>query len=724
MKHNTILRVLALAVSILASVAHVAAQEWDYDSAWEDTLQTSRVSAVKEKIRNTTQTGLMRLDSRKLNAGYAVFGTPDVIKTLQLMPGVAAGSELMSGLYVHGGDGYDNLFLLDGVPLYNISHFGGLFSSFNTDVIDNLDFYKSGFPARFGGKLSSVVDVQTREGNMQKWSGSASIGLIDGRLQVEGPLVKGKTSINVALRRTWLDLITTPIIKYANIVYKMGDNGFGGHSFMQDFNAGLTHRFSERSKLNLRFFSGKDDLAFDYKDNLDFEDDPSWFSLDMNVGWGSTTASATWDYEFSKGLTSKLLAYWTQSKSDIAYKMIVDLGESGSMDMHDENISYVRDLGVNYDFVWTPQGDGHRVRYGATGQLHRFHSSRGFSLTNKFGGMETTEGEGISLPEKQSYPGFETAAYLEDEWFLRYNITLNTGLRVSAFNTDKFYSSIEPRVALKWLLARDYSLKASYTRMTQYVHLVSAIYMDLPSNCWMPSTAGAAPMYSDQIAGGLYSTPWKDVTLNIEGWFKTMDGILAYNGSNMFYPPLTGWEQTFVSGKGKSYGLEAELSWNVDRGSLAAYYTLSRNLRKFDEFYQFWYRDRNDNKHKLNLVASWKVSDKLDFFANWNYHSGNRVTFPTHVTEGSDNFLYDVPYNTKMPDYHRLDLGANFNGHTKKGRDYTINLSVYNAYNHANAAIATFDTDNNDNYSGTGYYVGTAYGLVPILPTLSYTLHF
>ena len=189
-----------LGLLLLAAAGSLQAQEL------RDTLDASRISAIREKMRNTTQTGLMHIESKQLNSGVAVFGSPDVIKKLQMLPGVAAGNELMSGLYVHGGDGNDNLYLLDGVPLYNISHFGGLFSSFNTDVIDNLDFYKSGFPARYGGRMSSVVDVETREGNLERYHGSFSLGLIDGRVQVEGPIVKGKNSFNVGLRRTWLDV--------------------------------------------------------------------------------------------------------------------------------------------------------------------------------------------------------------------------------------------------------------------------------------------------------------------------------------------------------------------------------------------------------------------------------------------------------------------------------------------------------------------------------------
>ena len=224
-----------------------------------DTLDASRVSVIREKMRNTTLTGLMHLESKQLSSGIALFGTPDVIKKLQRLPGVAAGNELMNGLYVHGGDGNDNLFLLDGVPLYNISHFGGFFSSFNTDVIDNLDFYKSGFPARYGGRMSSVVDVETREGNMEEYHGRFSLGLIDGRIQVEGPIVKGKTSFNLGLRRSWMEVVTIPAIWYANS-RNGADNTVGGNYSMWDINARLTHRFAPGNVLNVTLYTGADNL--------------------------------------------------------------------------------------------------------------------------------------------------------------------------------------------------------------------------------------------------------------------------------------------------------------------------------------------------------------------------------------------------------------------------------------------------------------------------------
>ena len=232
-----------------------------------DTLRASRVTAEKRTREASTQTGLQRLDEKKINRGFALFNTPDIIKTLQMMPGVAAGTELMSGLYVHGGDGSDNLFLLDGVPIYQISHVGGLFSAFNSDVMETLDFYKSGFPARYGGRASSVVDVHTREGNFEKFKGTFALGLVDGRFQIEGPLVKGRTSFNLGIRRSWSEVVTVPALIIANR-REIRENGkdeanryYGGYNFT-DFNFGVTHKFSEDNRLRLNFYWGDDRMPF------------------------------------------------------------------------------------------------------------------------------------------------------------------------------------------------------------------------------------------------------------------------------------------------------------------------------------------------------------------------------------------------------------------------------------------------------------------------------
>ena len=697
-------KALAISLLLLGSLA-LQAQEV------RDTLDASRISALREKTRNTTQTGLMHIESKQLTSGIAVFGTPDVIKKLQLLPGVAAGNELMSGLYVHGGDGNDNLFLLDGVPLYNISHFGGLFSSFNTDIIDNLDFYKSGFPARYGGRMSSVVDVETREGNMQEYHGSASLGLIDGRVQVEGPIVKGKTSFNVGLRRTWMDVVTIPAIAYAN--RRNGeDQTVGGGYAMWDINARVTHRFSPGNVLNACFYTGADDLraSMERKDAS---------NMKLGVKWGSLTGSVSHFYEFSKKLKAKTALYYTQSTSDTGYNFAFLNEKEGTVTratMDDNDVASVREVGLTSNWDWYPNQYNH-VRYGLSAQYHWYHSGRAFSSSSEDNGVPSQQS---SDNVSQAYRAFEPAIYMEDELFLRYNLTLNAGLRFALFATPgKTYPSLEPRVAFKWLINNAISAKLSYTRMSQFAHLVAAVYMDLPSNSWMPSTANAKPMVSDQVAGGIYST-WGPFKFNLEGWYKTMNNVLVYNGSNTFVPPITEWEKSFTEGRGRSYGMEVEATYSKGPLTLTAYYTLSWSQRYFDAIYPGWYPDRNDNRHKVNLVASWHFAKRWEAFANWNYHSGNRITFPSHYIEvdGKKRYLYDAPYNMQLPDYHRLDVGVDFTTVFRNGHSLKVNLSVYNTYNHLNASLAFLRTDKDGKFSGM------AYGLIPIIPTFTVTYKF
>ena len=682
-----------------------------------DTLDTSYVTAVREKMRNTTQTGLMRLDGNKLRTTVAAFGTPDLIKSLQMLPGVAAGNELMSGLYVHGGDGNDNLFLLDGVPLYNIAHFGGFFSSFNTDVVENLDFYKSGFPARYGGRLSSVVDVQTSEGNMESYHGNFSLGLIDGRVQVEGPIWKDRTSFNFGLRRSWMDVLTVPVIAYVNHKNKNNPKANGGYA-MWDMNARITHRFDDKNKLNACVYWGRDNIDAGIKES----GSEAFTDMGIRTNWGSFTSSLAWESNYSKKVDAKLLAYYTQSDSDIGYSFdlgdIKDGKESSTLKFDDDNLCNVNDYGLKYDLNWHPNNSNH-VRAGAALAYHRYDTGRRYSQSGSLFGGEDSKPDENSEGEK--YKAWEPAVYIEDEIFLAYNFTVNAGVRVSMFGTDrKTWWSVEPRAALKWLISKDVCAKLSYTRMSQYIHLVSAMYIDLPTNSWMPSTPEAEPMLSDQIAGGIYLTPG-NFKINIEGWYKTMEGMLAYNGANAFYPPLVNWEKSFTSGRGESYGLEFETTYSVPKLELSAYYTLSWSWRQFDAYSASPFLDRNDNRHKVNLVGNWNFSKGWYLSFNWNWHTGNRITMPSHkvyLDVGSYSTWYESPFNAKLPDYHRLDMSLEYRWEVAEKRFVTFNLSIFNVYNHMNASFAMLDQDESGNYRGM------AYGLIPIIPTLSVAYKF
>lgn len=745
---------IILSVILMAAVPKGAAAQFMSDPPErQDTLDASRITADKQAMKhNSTQTGLVKLDSRKINPGFAVFGAPDLIKILQTLPGVASGTELMSGMYVHGGDGSDNLFLLDGVPLYQVSHLAGLFSSFNTDMIEDLDFYKSGFPARYGGRLSSVVDIRTKEGDFEKYHGNFSIGLIDGHAQVEGPLFKGKTSFNVGLRRTWADVLTIPTIKYVNHKEAKHAKAYGydpsvidGHYEMRDFNVKLTHKFSERNRLTFNFYNGRDGLRISdtepaeynrYENGGRYIYDENWNIIgerkpiethkgnDIIGGkmvWGNVTGSLNWKNELNGRLSSDITLFYTQSRSRIFVDIDTWGWENGDVitSVEDENISKINDLGFNADFLWSPH-KAHRIRFGANAQSHTYLPSRTTSTSIEMNGkalMDTSETQGMT------FSGLEASLYVEDEMELTDILKANFGVRGSLYSSPgKVWHSIEPRAALKLQVSENVSIKASYAEMSQFSHLVACTYIDLPTNCWMPSTAKVAPLKSRQVAGGVYTFLTPELKLNIEGWYKTMDHLLEYSGTNMLFPALSSWEKDFSEGKGKSYGAEVELTYDTDRTSLAAYYTLSWSLRKFDDFFAEWYNDRNDNRHKLTLMGSYKFGKRFEAYASWNYHSGSRVTFPSHIgydgtkTYGQD--IYNKPYNTKLPDYHRLDLGLNFKKTTKRGNLSTWNVSIYNAYCRLNPIMGYLDWDDKGNYFGT--YLG----VVPIIPTVSYSLKF
>lgn len=685
-----------------------------------DTIKESVITAIVNLERNSTQTGLKRIDSKDLNSGFALFSTPDVIKTLQMMPGVSSGTELLSGFYVHGGDGSDNLFLLDGVPIYQISHLVGLFSSFNTDVIENLDFYKSGFPARYGSKMSSVVDVTTKDGDFNDYHGTFAIGLIDGRFQLEGPLWKGKTSFNVGLRRTWTETITLPIFAMVNKMNKP-DKQNARYAFT-DLNAKITHKFSETNRLSANFYTGRDILKYVNDNRQEYYDmDNEYHStrdiVDISFSWGNVLGSLNWSNKISDRLSMKSIAYYSSSRSALNFSNTEIDERKNITEAGEYNTSNVHNMGLKSDWFHNLT-DRQILRYGATLQYHIYcpnstakadFTSNGHTYTNIF------------YADSLRYGTIEASVYAEDEIAFTKDFSLNAGLRYTLYSAaGKTWHSVEPRIAMKYAFSDRLTAKASYTEMSQPSHLVSSLYLDLPTNSWLPSTAKIRPSRSREVAGGIYSELSYYLHLNVEGWYKHMYDLLEYAGSYNIFPPLTGWENSFRSGNGRSWGAEIDFGFDNGRTEANVYYTLSWSQRKFEDFYHSWYRDRNDNRHKLTIMAKHKFGKRFELYGAWNYHSGNRVTMATHEIEG-DN-LYTEPNNIKLPDYHRLDVGFNFIKNTKRGNTSIWNLSVYNAYCRTNPITASGDYM----YNGDTVlsYFGVGMGMIPIIPTFSYTLKF
>ena len=680
-----------------------------------DTLSESRVTSYMNRRRTASQTGLIAIDGSHFRKGNAVLGSPDLIKELQYLPGVSGGTELLSGLYVHGGDGTDNLFLLDGVPMYQVTHLAGLVSSFNTEAIDNLDFYKSGFPARFGGKLSSVVDITTRQGNMQEYHGSFNIGLLNGGFQMEGPIVRGKTSFNVAVRRSWFDLLTIPLNIITNMKQPYGDSK-NVHYSMTDLNASLTHFFDPDSRLSFNIFAGNDRLLYDWKDlqvkywEGERHVGESGYTLDSD--WGNILASLNWDKKFSDDLHFNSILYYVRSNSGLGLirkKWTMD--ESSPIitdDQHiDSNFSKMHEFGAKAELDWIPS-QYHHINVGAAFSGRIFNPIREFSKTT-LKNNEQVYADDDSYTVR--YDAQEALVHASDEIAIASCLKANIGLRYAFFAQDAYtHHSIEPRAALRFQLAPIAALKMSYTEMSQAVHLVRANYIDLPMSVWLPSTANVAPMKSRQAAAGIYLDLPHNISLNVEGYWKRMTDIYEYSGLDGFFPDLSDWERQLLQGVGRSYGAEVEARWRTHKIDLAAYYTLSWTERYFEGIYHDWYPARNDNRHKLTLSATRKFSDRFEMYAGWHYHTGDRATIPTQLM--GDEEFYDSPYNYKMSDYHRLDLGFNFHRTTKRGNQSTWNLTLYNAYCRMNPMFAYVDTEL------------VEMSLIPIIPSFNYTLRF
>lgn len=715
-----------------------------------DTLPAASISEIIKLDINNTQAGLTTIDGDKFKSAFACLSSPDVLKTLQSLPGVATGTEMLSRLYVHGGDGSDNLYLLDGVPLYQVCHFGGILSSFNTDVIDNLDFFKSGFPARYGGRTSSVVDVKTREGSFTQFKGQASVGLLEGRIQLEGPIVRDKTSFNIALRRSWADALMYPISQLRNL--KQSASGTLERSMLlysfTDVNAKITHRLSDHNQLSASFFMGRDHLIRNYNSVEEDTKEPVIYKINENNSlrmiWGNILASINWRKDWSPKFNSIVMGYWSASHPDIRYHW----KEEGFYKYYESreeienkteliNRNTVDDVGVGAYFKWRPVKD-HQIRFGANMQGHLFWPTYDYYESRVNTGTPL-----FDVCQQDTVKTFcvEGSVYVEDELIITRRLKANIGFRNILYLADrKQWNFLEPRIAIKYLWYDNLNLKVSYSKMSQFLHQMASTYLDLPTNCWLPSSSELPPMFSHQLSGGSYCSITEDVHINVEGWYKVMNNLIEYFGENSVLPRLNDWTSVIYSGKGRSYGVEVDCGYETPSLIINAFYTLSWNERNIESIYYGWYRDRNDNRHKLTLQANWRLNKKWELYGAWNFHSGNRMTLPTRYIQGvyadgdgssnsfSYQWVYETPNNVKLPDYHRLDIGANIHGKTKRGQRYIWNISLYNTYCQFNPVFAVVSREgvskSHPEYD-PGYvaFKGIGTSFVPFFPSFSYKIY-
>lgn len=679
-----------------------------------DTLAESRITAILGRDRMPSGTGLERIEGVKFRRSFSALSAPDVIKTLQVLPGVSGGTEMIGGLYVHGGTGNDNLFHLDGVPMFNVSHLAGLYSSFNADVIESLDFYKSGFPSMFGGRLSSVVDVNVRDGSMSDYKGFFTVGLINGAIGFEGPIVRNRTSFNIALRQSWLDILSIPGVAIYNR-YKKDDGvnvdmGYG----LTDLNAKLTHKFADGSFLRMNIYTGQDRLRFGMVSS--HSDGAPWYAdqEDYYLRWGNLLSSLSLEGIIGEGIRSDIKLYYSQYRS----RMIWDLLDMKRYDKTDRFSSAIYDIGLKGDFSKT-LSSVHELKYGFDNQTYIFAPELSWEYA-----YSSSEGKGYVNDghEAQRYVGNEASVYVEDRMKINSWFSADVGLRAILFAVKgRTYARLEPRVSVCARPSQSAAFKFSYTEMNQFAHRLVTSYIDFPTSVWLPSTAGIAPMNSRQIALGADFILAKDLRLDTEIFYKRMNHIREYKGYTLF-PPLNGWETMFVKGKGRAYGIEAGLTYNDGKTDASVYYTLSWSERFFRELYPLWYPDHFDNRHRLNLSVNHRFTKRFEMYGGWCWHTGNRMTVESQISvEGNtESLIYTSPNNVMMPDYHRMDIGFNFHRTTKRGNESIWNLSIYNLYCRMNPLTVDppylYDRNEEWEYDITG--------ILPIIPSFSYTLRF
>jgi hypothetical protein len=679
------------------------------------TVRSSQMSIVEIPMIQTKQLPVL-------------FGEVDIIKTIQLMPGVQGGTEGLSGMYVRGGGPSENLILLDGVPVYNLSHLFGFFSIFNADAIHSFNLYKGGFPARYGGRLSSVLDIKMKEGNMNEFKGSGSIGLISSKLMLEGPIVKNKASFMVSGRRSYIDVLTWPIQKYYNNSQDDYEMLFG--YYLYDVNAKVNYKFSDKSRLYLSMYSGKD-KAYDYykskSDNSYYEtmDGETRFyenyyedKWDMSFWWGNVTSALRWNYIISPKLFCNVAATYSR------YRMQIDSdGEYTNKYVSASDTSYrnseyyfayysgIEDLGLKADFDFIPSPN-HYLRFGFGNTYHTF--SPGVTIDRSEYKSYDSDVKMDTTYGAEDIHANEMALYIEDDIRITDKLKLNIGIRTSAFQVKKEnYYSLEPRLSARYMINDRLSVKGSFAYMQQYIHLLTNSSMSLPTDLWMPVTDAIEPMHSWQVASGMALNLGHGFEFTFESYYKQLHGGIEYKEGVSYFDFKGGWENNVEAGFGETYGFEVMIQRQQGNTKGWIGYTLAWAERKFDNIsFGKTFPFKYDRRHDLSIVLTHSLSNGIDFGINWVFGTGYPFTFgdqlypsllavqaqnqqetPFYRHYGTDRgFMENIETrnNYRLPNYHRLDIGLTFN---KEKKNYTRSFAfgVYNMYNRLNAFMVYQD---------------------------------
>lgn len=661
-----------------------------------------KANGLEEKMKST-EMSVTTISTREIKAVPALFGETDIIKILQLKPGFTPGSEGTTGLFVRGGNTDQNLIILDEAVVYNPNHLFGFFSTFNSDAVKDLKVFKGGFPAQYGGRLSSVIDVRMKEGNNKKYTGSGGVGLISSRLTLEGPIQKDKSSFIVSGRRTYVDIVTRQVNKSnegkADYV-KIPDYYF------YDLNTKVNFTLTEKDRLFLSGYFGRD--VFNFKDE----------TFNFRFDWGNATGTARWNHVFGP----RLFANTTFTFSDYRYNIQNQLqGFSFSLG------SNIKDVNTKVDFFYQPTNQ-HTVRFGANITYHDFITAR----------LKAGSDDGqIKFEAGREYNGLEYGAFIADEWAILPKLKINYGLRFSAWqNNPALYFNAEPRVAANYSVNERWSMKASYARMSQYVHLLASSGLSLPTDIWYPSTEGVKPEISDQIAIGTSYLIGDQILVTWEAWYKWLQNQVDFiDGAELF--GNNELENELTIGRGFSFS-PLELEIEKKEGKLTGWIGYTLAWVKRGEFADInngaYFPPRFDTRHNFSIVGIYELSKKWQITATWVYSSGYISWLPLGRYSLQD--VPGAPFQTvvpiygprntyRYPAYIRGDLGVIYKW-KKRRSEHDLTLSVYNVTDRRNPYFLFIEPTYESTPVGD-VPVGVQakqVSLFPILPSVTWNFKF
>jgi len=652
----------------------------------------------KEKIESISDH--VHINVNDINSSQALLGENDVMRSIQQLPGVQCGIDGGTTIQVRGGDPGQNLSLLDGSPLYFVDHFYGLTSVFNTEAIKSVDFHKGAFPARFGGRLSSIVDVHTRDGDMERWGGQFTMGLVKGSLNLEGPIIRNRASLMLSARRTWIDAILRPAT----------DNEVGIDFY--DVNMKANFIVNKNNRLFLSFYNGRDQLESNYDDYV------------FNVKYRNTISSLRW----TSILSPKLFLQTNLTLSRFRFSML-----NSSLVFQDttfeymvyEGLSMINDVSGKVQMNWYPSPN-HSVQFGT-------------SYTNAWFIPTAVKYQDESVPGMNNYGQRaemnEVTFFAEDEIRIGNRWLVRPGLHwANWFSREYNYSSLQPRLYASFSISDDHVIHGSFSQMAQFLHLISNNSIGLPADFWVPSTQKINP--EEALLGTLgYSGKALGIEYSLEGYYKDIEGVTVYSTGLDLFDNSSAWQDKILQGKGWSYGAEFFLKRQFGRFQSTAAYTLSWNWRRFDEINGGKkFPSRYDRRHVIKLGLTYRPKPNIDLISNWTYMTGEAITLPDQVYTNLDQNMNIIDYsfgmpsqytfyytdwnNYRLPAIHRLDIGANFR--KKKGKHYmrTWSVGMFNAYGRPNVMFVNLVTEDMLNYKLTGI------NLFRFMPYVTYKLNF